>query len=356
MILALGASLLKSNIPINFIITDEIWSGRSESIAKANFYKYFPDCKTYSFKAISVANESTRELAIDKDDIFIATAWWTVHSLKEIFVNEQLKNNKIFYLIQDFEPGFYPWGAEYALAIETYKKDIIPIYSTISLKNYFQKEICIRKENEECAVYFPEISKKVFYPNKLEYYKSKRVKKLFCYVRPSIPRNMYQLLIQSLIQVTHEGIFPEFEWEFWSGGENHEHIELGKGHILKSKGKLSYLEYGEFLRTCDLGISLMYSPHPSYPPFEMAQSGIVTITNLFPGKDLSTTSKNIISCETNLLSLNMAIKDAFSKHEYYEKRMEQSILPFPDVYEDCFSEPVKLIKKYHSKSTIENED
>ena len=41
----------------------------------------------------------------------------------------------------------------------------------------------------------------------------------------------------------------------------------------------------------------MCSPHPSYPPLEMATFGVKTITNSFMTKDLSTFSPNIISVD-----------------------------------------------------------
>jgi len=41
----------------------------------------------------------------------------------------------------------------------------------------------------------------------------------------------------------------------------------------------------------------MVSPHPSYPPLEMAEAGIVTITNSCFGKDLGRAANNIISLE-----------------------------------------------------------
>jgi len=39
----------------------------------------------------------------------------------------------------------------------------------------------------------------------------------------------------------------------------------------------------------------MLSPHPSYPPLEMAHSGILTITNSFAEKNLSSWHDNIYS-------------------------------------------------------------
>ena len=53
--------------------------------------------------------------------------------------------------------------------------------------------------------------------------------------------------------------------------------------------------YGELLRTSAVGLSLMSSPHPSYPPLEMAHLGVITITNWYANKDLSSAHDNIIS-------------------------------------------------------------
>ena len=42
----------------------------------------------------------------------------------------------------------------------------------------------------------------------------------------------------------------------------------------------------------------MVSPHPSYPPLEMATFGVKVITNTFSNKDLKDFSPNIISLDT----------------------------------------------------------
>jgi hypothetical protein len=62
-------------------------------------------------------------------------------------------------------------------------------------------------------------------------------------------------------------------------------------------GKLSLEDYSSYLRTASVGISLMVSPHPSYPPLEMAEAGIVTITNSCFGKNLGRVANNIISLD-----------------------------------------------------------
>jgi hypothetical protein len=56
---------------------------------------------------------------------------------------------------------------------------------------------------------------------------------------------------------------------------------------LVSFGKVSLDEYSDHLLRSSAGLSLMISPHPSYPPLEMAAFGVRVVTNNFANKNLS---------------------------------------------------------------------
>ena len=87
------------------------------------------------------------------------------------------------------------------------------------------------------------------------------------------------------------------EWKLLSVGEKHRDIDLGSGVTLKSLGKLSLADYARLLAESRVGLSLMVSPHPSYPPLEMAEYGLHVVTNSFQAKDLSSYYANVISLE-----------------------------------------------------------
>jgi len=87
------------------------------------------------------------------------------------------------------------------------------------------------------------------------------------------------------------------QWKIISVGEKHRDIDAGNGVTLVSRGKLGLEEYAKLLAESSVGISLMVSPHPSYPPFEMAEYGLHVITNQFYSKDLSKYYHNIISLQ-----------------------------------------------------------
>jgi hypothetical protein len=75
----------------------------------------------------------------------------------------------------------------------------------------------------------------------------------------------------------------------------HPPVIIAPGRVMKSAGKLSLEEYGEMLLTSAAGLSLMSSPHPSYPPLEMAHFGLWTVTNDYTNKDMGRSHTNIIA-------------------------------------------------------------
>ena len=48
--------------------------------------------------------------------------------------------------------------------------------------------------------------------------------------------------------------------------------------------KLPWSKYAELVSTMDLGLCLMDTPHPSYPPLDLAAAGAVVVTNTHGSK------------------------------------------------------------------------
>jgi O-antigen biosynthesis protein len=77
--------------------------------------------------SLASAAEASQPLAIGPRDMFMATHWTTAQQLKTLLA--QLQVQRFFYLIQDFEPGFYAWSSNYALALETYGLEHIGVFN-----------------------------------------------------------------------------------------------------------------------------------------------------------------------------------------------------------------------------------
>ena len=95
---------------------------------------------------VSFSNRKNYTIPVGQNDIFIATGWWTAYTIASVIrwqsemYNSEI--NKIIYLIQDYEPGFYPWSSRYLMSESTYKLDIptIAVFNSKLLKEYFDSK------------------------------------------------------------------------------------------------------------------------------------------------------------------------------------------------------------------------
>jgi O-antigen biosynthesis protein len=255
---------------------------------------------------IEFYDRKKRTLSIGENDIFVVTSWWTAYTIYSVIQWQQKIFNAhqypIIYIIQDYEPGFYPWSSRYLMAESTYRTNIrtIAIFNSQLLYNFFKEQ----GYSFEQEYYFDPVLNKKLRESLLTVKNSKRNKQVLIYGRPSSPRNALELIVASLRLWTAQQQDIQ-EWKIYSVGESHPDVDLSNGVKLKSLGKLTLDEYSLLLSETYMGISLMVSPHPSYPPLEMSTFGVRTITNRYANKDLSNFNENIISLD-NINEQNIA--------------------------------------------------
>lgn len=319
---------LQNNLPEEFsyrvIITD---ASASDTIDTFNKYKIvnMTQDSDEKYQLVFVNDRYGKELPIWENDIFIATAWWTAYNAKELI---RIQNNfygnsfNLIYFIQDFEPGFYQWSSRYSLAESTYK-DEIKTTAVINSKELYDFMKIKKYPFSETYYFVPKLNQKLkeFLPKLSEI---KKVNRILVYGRPSVVRNAFEIVVNSL------KVFAQNEnakhWEFISLGEKHRDIDLGNGNKLISKGKVTLEEYADYLLTSKIGLSLMISPHPSYPPLEMAYFGLKTITNSYENKNLSYMHENIVNIDdlrpsivgNKLVELSRLELDKNTKESEYE--------------------------------------
>ena len=83
--------------------------------------------------------------------------------------------------------------------------------------------------------------------------------------------------------------------------------------MLRPVPRLAYRDYATFLAESDVLLSLMLSPHTSYPPLEMATAGGLVVTNTFSTKtaaDLAAISTAIRGTPPDVDHLSAAIAQA----------------------------------------------
>ncbi len=251
---------------------------------------------------VSIVDADNRAVPISlgENDIFFATAWWTAQMVKQALPLFDVK--KFIYLIQDFEPGLHDFSSYYALAMDSYGLDFLPLVNHPILAEHYIRDKIGNFENPEFAerttVIDPAIDRTLFHMIP----KSKTAKKrLLFYARPTVAkRNMFELGVIALKIAVANDIFKGQEWEFIGMGEAFHPIPLGDGHVLECAPWKGMEGYAQQMRETDVLLSLMYAPHPSYPPLEMAACGGITVTNTFGVKTtdrMQKVSENILACE-----------------------------------------------------------
>jgi hypothetical protein len=258
---------------------------------------------TYEFGSLSVHDTEAprvivdaRErnlapLAIRESDIFVATAWWTAHlGFEAIDAQKRLfhKGSMLVYLIQDFEPDFYGWSSRWVLAENTLKRgsETIAIINSTELRDFLSRQYAFKH-----AYYLRYAMDDAIRLDPA----SKKQKLMLVYGRPSVSRNLFELAMDGIGLWQQRNPHSARDWKIVSVGEDYPLESAAPLSNLEVLGKLGLEAYGGYLSRASVGLSLMLSPHPSYPPLEMAAAGIVTVTNACFGKDLGREGDNIIS-------------------------------------------------------------
>jgi hypothetical protein len=353
----LAKSISRAGLNVRMIIVDKcryepgIWK---KEIRKYGGLEDF-------FDIVEVINACSRMEAIrvNKNDVFLATSWWTAHIAN--YARKYLNSERFLYFIQEYEPFFYPMGTLSALSSESYNFQHYALFSTQILQEYFrQKKIGVFRDGSRNGdVSSVAIENAVLKFNIDKSNIAGRTKKKFLfYARPEehAARNMFEIGMIALSNTIMGGHFDKDTWEFFGIGSvdwgNHR-ITLYRNTFIQLLPKMSLKEYKELLPGFDIGLSLMMSPHPSLPPLEMAAAGLLTVTNTYANKTekaLKEISSNIIPAAPTVEGVEKALQTALDKCEDYDLRIKGSHINWSQSWEDTFNDEV--LKKI--KGFIEN--
>ncbi|MBQ0823546.1 class I SAM-dependent methyltransferase [Microvirga sp. HBU67558] len=267
-----------------------------------------PDDDVGDVSVVSMAERQFTPLTVRSGDVFLATAWWTADLGFRLLRNQRTMfrtNQKMLYLIQDYEPGFYPWSARQALADATYRNsaDTIALINSEELADFMGKRFSFA----ETYVLPFTMNEKI----QLKLRPTKKEKIVLAYGRPSVERNAFAIVREALRQWQAHNPEENTQYKIVFAGEGFSPDMVSELENVSVEGKLSLDDYAELLNRSAIGLSLMISPHPSYPPLEMASAGCVTITNRYASKDLSKRSDKFISLdEVTPEAVARALEDA----------------------------------------------
>jgi hypothetical protein len=256
-----------------------------KKIIKLNDIKEPEDVSFYSDYDRDENGKKNFKLDISKKDIFIATSWWSATAISKTNLTE-----RFFYVLQEVETFFYPHSDEHYFCSKMMQKSNVDyIINSKYLFDYFKDNTPNIVNN---GIYFiPAFSKSLYhkksFTQKLKY-------NLFFYARPNNPRNLFFYGIYLLNKVFERGILDTSEWDVYLVGQNTPEITFNNGYKAINKGLLDWDQYATFLTDVDLAVSLMYTPHPSYPPYDVACSGGVVVSNTCLNKTEFPECKNVL--------------------------------------------------------------
>lgn len=265
-------------------------------------------------------------------DAVIATDLWAT------FPARRCQNFKArFYLIQDFEPLFYPMGETYLLAKATYASDLM----ALCMGEWLYKT-CI-EHGMWARCWFPVPDFEYYFRNENTKGAS-RVPKVAFYCQSSVPGRAASLGFSAFRELRRRE--TQFELVIF-GEEPRERQVLGP---LIDRGALSPNQMGELYRECDIGV-VFSTTNYSIVPLEMMACGLPVVEidrecsrGAFPDKTVTLAAPNPVDIAESI--------ERLLKNDEVRKSQQESAYDFISKFN--FSDSAKLINGFIYDGLIEN--
>lgn len=261
----------------------------------------------------SPCHETRRLVDYSDGDLFITTSWWTTAATLG-----SIPAKSVWYLLQEDERMFYPYGDDRRRCESVLQRtDIKTIVNTRLLFEHLQSHGLAHLEQR--GVWFePAFPATVYSPRPKE---SSAKRTLVLYARPNNLRNLFFLGLEVLDTALATGVIDSQMWDVVLMGKDIPEFVFSDGTVPQRRQNMTWAEYAALAGTVDLGLCLMDTPHPSYPPLDLAASGAVVVTNQHSNKkSLQSYSANIFCVAATCTDLVSALGDGVRLALDTEKR------------------------------------
>lgn len=223
---------------------------------------------------------ASQPLDVRPDDVFLTTSWWTTAATLPSVPPE-----RICYLLQEDERMFYAAGDESVRAGAIMSDPrLLVLVNSRGLFDHLVATGCpnVAERGMSFEASFELFARQPHRPN------PPTARQLFFYSRPNNLRNLFYLGLEVLDEALATGVLDPDAWTINMVGPGTPEIGLSGAPRVVYHPKLDWERYARLISGMDLGLSLMATPHTSYPPLDLAAAGAVVVTNSWPGKvDLS---------------------------------------------------------------------
>jgi hypothetical protein len=298
------------------------------------------------FDAVEVSfGREASAIEVSGADRFIATTWWTAHIAHDAL--QAVSAERFLYLIQEYEPFTFAMGSYAALAEASYEFPHFALFSSELLRGYFRAHrIGVFASDPEWgeaqSLAFQNAITDVGAPGAREL-AQRRPRKLLVYARPEqhAARNMFELAVLGLARALRDGAFSGWELHGIGSVQRGGEISLGEGTTMAVLPRSDQRSYAGMLREHDVGLALMYTPHPSLVPIEMAAAGMLAVTNSFENKTahaMAAISSNLITTEPTIEGVAAGLREAQARASDIEQRLRGSDVRWSRSWGEAFDD------------------
>jgi O-antigen biosynthesis protein len=244
-------------------------------------------------------------LNIYADELFITTSWWTTACTLAAIAPA-----RVLYVLQEDERMFYPAGDDQLHCLRTLRNpDMRVVVNTHGLLAHLASSGL--PHLREQAVAFEPAFPHELYQRRAQPAQAKC--RLMFYARPNHLRNLFYFGLEVIDQAVARGLINTAQWDILFVGAHVPAVTLCDGSVPSRHEQLPWQDYAALLGSIDVGLCLMFTPHPSYPPLDLAAAGGVVVTNRYGLKtDLSSYCENILCAELDIEAMLTALQQAMA--------------------------------------------
>lgn len=235
-----------------------VWGSPPDDFVRSALAAAFPSLADAEIAFHDGSEASLR--SVPGADVAVATLWVTAYAVAHAH-----DVRRKFYLVQDYEPVFYPASTLYALTEETYRLGLYGLCNTENLRDIYADEY-----GGTAWSFTPAVDRAVFHAEGRAERGPDDPVTVFVYGRPGHWRNCWELASAALREVKHR-LGPRVR--IVAAGSRH----VGFDPDIRHLGLLDYRATGPLYRRCDVGLALQVSKHPSYLPLELMACGVPVV-------------------------------------------------------------------------------
>ena len=295
---------------------------------------------------VSVADRA-HALPVSPRDRFVAMTSFTAHLAHH--ATRALGLPRFLNIIQEQDGLTFPNGSFQAVAEQSYDFPQVGVFSSELLREHFARHgrglfAAGREAGERDSISFQNAITDVGEVT-AEELRERTTRNLLLYARPQATeaRNMFELAVLALRTAVASRSLPD-DVTFTGvgrGGRERGAIPLHGDSWLEMIPRQPLGRYRGLLRSHDLGLSLMHTPHPSLVPLEMASAGMPVVTTTYDNKTaeaLAELSPNIIGVAPTVDAVVAGLQLAIERLDDHAARAAGARVAWSRSWNETFDE------------------